>query len=72
METASPPNAIPHLLVVDDDREIRDLLARFLAKNGYRVTGARDGIEMFQALAEWRIDLVILDLMLPGEDGLAL
>lgn len=63
---------MPHLLVVDDDREIRDLLARFLAKNGYRVTGARDGAEMAQALAEWRIDLVILDLMLPGEDGLTL
>jgi two-component system OmpR family response regulator len=72
METASPAGAMPHLLVVDDDREIRDLLARFLAKNGYRVTGARDGAEMTKALAEWRIDLVILDLMLPGEDGLTL
>ncbi len=72
METVSPANAMPHLLVVDDDREIRDLLARFLAKNGYRVTAARDGTEMAKALAEWRIDLVILDLMLPGEDGLAL
>ncbi|MSO84893.1 MAG: response regulator [Rhodospirillales bacterium] len=72
METVSLPGALPHLLVVDDDREIRDLLARFLAKNGFRVTGARDGTEMASALAEWRIDLVILDLMLPGEDGLAL
>ena len=72
METVSPAGALPHLLVVDDDREIRDLLARFLAKNGYRVTAARDGTEMAKALAEWRIDLVILDLMLPGEDGLAL
>ena len=72
METVSPANAMPHLLVVDDDREIRDLLARFLAKNGFRVTGARDGAEMARALAEWRIDLVILDLMLPGEDGLTL
>jgi two-component system OmpR family response regulator len=72
METASPPNAIPHLLVVDDDREIRDLLAKFLTKNGYRVTTARDGPEMAKALAEWRIDLVVLDLMMPGEDGLTL
>lgn len=63
---------MPHLLVVDDDKEIRDLLARFLAKNGFRVTAARDGTEMARALAEWRIDLVVLDLMLPGEDGLSL
>ncbi len=61
-----------HLLVVDDDREIRDLLARFLNKHGYRVTTARDGKEMRRALADWQIDLVVLDLMLPGEDGLSL
>jgi two-component system OmpR family response regulator len=59
-------------LVVDDDREIRDLLSRFLAKHGMRVTAARDGVEMMKALAERGIDIVILDLMLPGEDGLAL
>lgn len=62
----------PHLLVVDDDREIRDLLARFLTKHGYRVTSARDGKEMWQALESGRFDLVVLDLMLPGEDGLSL
>ncbi|MGH8677441.1 MAG: response regulator [Burkholderiales bacterium] len=61
-----------HVLVVDDDREIRDLLGRFLSKHGYRVTGAQDGREMRRALADWSIDLVILDLMLPGEDGLSL
>jgi len=61
-----------HVLVVDDDREIRDLLARFLAKHGYRVTGAHDGKEMRKALADWSIDLIVLDLMLPGEDGLSL
>jgi two-component system, OmpR family, response regulator len=61
-----------HILVVDDDREIRDLLARFLGKHGYRVTGAGDGKEMRRVLADWSIDLVILDLMLPGEDGLSL
>lgn len=61
-----------HVLVVDDDREIRDLLGRFLSKHGYRVTGAQDGKEMRRALGDWAIDLVILDLMLPGEDGLSL
>jgi two-component system OmpR family response regulator len=62
----------PHILVVDDDREIRDLLARFLIKHGMRVTTARDGAELAKALDDWRIDLCVLDLMLPGEDGLAL
>jgi len=62
----------PHLLVVDDDREIRDLLSRFLKRQGYRVATARDGREMRQTLADWRIDLIILDRMLPGEDGLSL
>jgi len=61
-----------HILVVDDDREIRDLLGRFLTKHGYRVTAVRDGKEMRRALVDWNIDLVILDLMLPGEDGLSL
>jgi two-component system OmpR family response regulator len=61
-----------HILVVDDDREIRDLLARFLARHGLRVTTARDGAEMMTLLEERRIDLVVLDLMLPGEDGLSL
>ncbi len=61
-----------HLLVVDDDREIRDLVSRFLTRHGYRVTTARDGREMKQALADWSIDLIVLDLMLPGTDGLTL
>jgi two-component system OmpR family response regulator len=66
-ETASP-----HVLVVDDDRELRTLLARFLVKHGFRVTTAVDGREMARALADRAIDLVVLDLMLPGEDGLSL
>lgn len=65
-------DASPHILVVDDDREIRDLLARFLGKHGYRVTTAADGREMAKVLADWGIDLVVLDLMLPGDDGLTL
>ncbi len=70
----SPSEANPtaHILVVDDDREIRDLLARFLKKHGFRVTTAVDGKEMTRALSDWSIDLIVLDLMLPGEDGLSL
>ena len=59
-------------MVVDDDREIRDLLARYLSNHGLRVRAAADGRQMRQALKDWSIDLVILDLMLPGEDGLVL
>lgn len=61
-----------HLLVVDDDVEIRQLIARFLSRHGFRVTGARDGREMREAMANAEIDLVILDLMLPGASGLVL
>ncbi len=61
-----------HLLIVDDDRDIRDLLARFLGQHGYRVSVAADGREMLRILDQSRIGLVVLDLMLPGEDGLTL
>lgn len=59
----------PHILIVDDDREIRDLLARFLGANGHKVTTARDGREMRRAWSAAHHDAVILDLMLPGEGG---
>ncbi|HET9449838.1 MAG TPA: response regulator [Aggregicoccus sp.] len=62
----------PHILVVDDDRETRELLARFLGQHGCKVLGAAEGREMRQALRSWRVDLVVLDLMLPGDDGLVL
>ena len=62
----------PHILIVDDDREIRDLLARFLIKHGLRVSTAKDGVEMMSVLGEGAIDLIVLDLMMPGEDGLVL
>jgi two-component system, OmpR family, response regulator len=65
-------NTAPHILVVDDHREIRDLVSRALAREGYRVSTAIDGRAMRKALADSRIDLVLLDLMLPGEDGLSL
>lgn len=61
-----------HILIVDDDREIRDLLGRFLVKHGFRITAVVDGREMWKALADMAIDLIVLDVMLPGEDGLAL
>ena len=61
-----------HALVVDDDAEIRGLLAEYLARQGFRVSLARDGREMRQALEKNRPDIVVLDVMLPGEDGLAL
>ncbi len=61
-----------HLLVVDDDREIRVLLKRFLGRQGFRVSTAADGDEMQRMMADWKIDLVILDLMLPGRDGLTI
>ena len=62
----------PHILVVDDHREIRDLVSRALTKEGFRVSSAADGKAMRQVLADARIDLILLDLMLPGEDGLTL
>jgi two-component system OmpR family response regulator len=61
-----------HILVVDDHREIRDLVSRALAKDGFRVSTAADGRVMRKVLADSRIDLILLDLMLPGEDGLSL
>ncbi len=65
--------ALPdHILVVDDDAQIRDLLHDYLARNGYRVTVAANGKQLRAAVAASRPDLVILDLMLPGEDGLTL
>jgi two-component system OmpR family response regulator len=62
----------PHVLIVDDHREIRELVSRALAKEGFRVSTAADGRAMRQVLADSRIDLILLDLMLPGEDGLSL
>ena len=61
-----------HLLVVDDDREIRVLLKQFLSRHGFRISTAADGDEMNRVLGDWHIDLIILDLMLPGKDGLSI
>ncbi|HEY0847861.1 MAG TPA: response regulator [Noviherbaspirillum sp.] len=61
-----------HILIVDDDRDISSLLAEYLEKNGYRTSTAGDGKAMWKALDEQRIDLIVLDLNLPGDDGLTL
>jgi len=61
-----------HILVVDDDREIRTLLTEYLQKNGFRVTAVGDGKAMRRVLGEVHVDLIVLDLMLPGDDGLTL
>lgn len=61
-----------HILAVDDDQDIRTLLAEILAKYGYQVSIAANGQEMQQILDQEKIDLVILDIMMPGDDGIAL
>ena len=62
----------PHILIVDDHREIRELVQRVLLREGFRVSMAGDGRVMRKVLCDSRIDLILLDLMLPGEDGLSL
>ncbi|MBK9137054.1 MAG: response regulator [Betaproteobacteria bacterium] len=62
----------PHLLVVDDDEGLRELLVRYLNDNGYATAGVADGEAMKRHLASRPVDLLLLDVMLPGEDGLSL
>src|SRR4030081_3232584 len=71
LKTESAPLAdnAPHLLIVDDDRRIRDLLSRFLMSEGYRVTTAESAAEARAKLAGLRFDMMILDVMMPGETG---
>src|SRR2546422_6238416 len=66
---SAPSDAAPHLLVVDDDRRIRDLLSRFLLGEGYRVTTAETAAEARAKLGGLSFDLVILDVMMPTETG---
>ncbi len=63
---------VPHVLFVEDDPEIRGLVADFLRQNGFRVTAAQGGEEMDRELSGNGVDLLILDIMLPQEDGLSL
>lgn len=71
MLTETPPPA-SHVLVVEDDGGTRALLLRFLQENGYQATGARNGVEMWDVLGRLAVDLVLLDVMLPGATGLDL
>jgi two-component system phosphate regulon response regulator OmpR len=64
-----PADDAPHLLVVDDDRRIRDLLSRFLSSEGYRITTADSAMAARAKLESLRFDLLILDVMMPGETG---
>ena len=62
----------PHLLVVDDDARLRDLLRRYLSDSGFRVTGVADAQEARAQLTSFAFDLIVLDVMMPGESGLDL
>src|ERR1700733_15023956 len=65
-------NATQHILIVDDDKELRTLVSDVLENNGFRISVAENGSAMTQELATARIDLIILDILMPGEDGLSL
>jgi len=66
------PDDPPHILVVDDDTRLRDLLSRYLGENGFRVTVARDAADARAKLAGLAFDALVLDVMMPGESGLDL
>ena len=66
---APPADDAPHLLLVDDDRRIRDLLSRYLGQEGYRVSTAETALQARAKLEAIRFDLLILDVMMPGESG---
>jgi two-component system, OmpR family, response regulator len=68
----APMTTQEHVLIVDDDAEIRNLLREYFQENGYRVTVAADGKSLWAATKATQPDLIILDVMLPGEDGISL
>ncbi|PWS34358.1 DNA-binding response regulator [Falsiroseomonas bella] len=70
--TTPPLDPEAHILVVEDDGEMRALIVKLLRQSGFRVTGARDGREMWETLGNAQVDLVLLDVMLPGQSGLDL
>jgi len=72
LAAAGLPDDAPHLLVVDDDSRIRTLLTRYLSQAGYRVTAAADAAEARQRMAALAFDLIVLDVMMPGESGVDL
>lgn len=61
----------PHILIVDDHREIREAVTRYLERNGFRASAAKDAIDMDAKLARGAFDLIVLDVMMPGEDGIS-
>ena len=65
-------NGAQHILVVDDEPDLRKLVSDVLTRNGYHVFEAHDGVAMMETMKSLRIDLVILDITMPGEDGLSL
>ncbi len=71
-DAADPVSDGPHLLVVDDARDIREPLGQYLRRHGYRVTLAPGAAEARRAVDDGAVDLVVLDVMMPGEDGLSL
>lgn len=70
LRAATLPDDAPHLLVVDDDMRIRTLLTRFLSANGFRVTAAASAAEARRQIANIAFDLLVVDVMMPGETGL--
>lgn len=67
--TVQPADDAPHILVVDDDRRLRDLVSRFLAERGYRVTSAANAAEAERRMGGLDFDCLVLDVMMPGENG---
>ncbi len=68
----APRDDAPHILVIDDDRRLRELLSRYLTENGFRVTVAANAAEARQRMGGVAFDVLIVDVMMPGEDGLSL
>ncbi|MGA0716183.1 MAG: response regulator, partial [Gemmobacter sp.] len=69
--TGATPEAGAHLLVVDDDARIRGLLQKFLVRNGFLVSVARDAAQTRRLLAGLEFDMIVMDVMMPGEDGIS-
>ena len=65
-------NAVPHIAIVDDHRDIRDLVGKYLDRHGYRTSTAENAAACRRLVERNAIDLVVLDIMMPGEDGLSL
>ena len=71
-DAATPLDTAPHILIVDDDTRIRQLLTQYLSQNGYRVTAAQDADDARRKMDGLEFDMLVLDVMMPGENGLSL